>query len=310
MESCTIILPHVNTPYLIDGVISQIKKHTLNVDYEIALVDQSDEDIFNLIKLKYENDSTVKLIRLPRIDAGFPIDFVSRTTNKDYICTLDIDAFPMHNNWLYAPIELIKKFGISFVGSDTGLSQFDEYKKQGEFTQINNYFRVSKTSITKYLSETAGFCRYQNRSKTGLSFKDVGWKLNHSDNGVVAQWFSDKERLGDKLSLVINKIIGMTPEFGVYGMCIDDLVFHMVFGYHPDTIPDPKKSLGEGFLKLEEKIKKEGLTDKNIKYLIKNLKPCHPYTSRSITILGESYLLDPKHELFEYFEKVKAYENK
>lgn len=309
MDSCTIIIPHVNTPYLIDGVISQIKKHTSNVDYEIALVDQSDEDIFNNIKEKYKNDNIVNIIRLPRIDAGYPIDFVSRTTNKDYICTLDIDAFPMHNNWLYAPIELIKRFGISFVGSDTGLSQFDDYRKQGEFTQINNYFRVSKTSVAKYLSETAGFCRYQNRSKTGLSYKDVGWNLDHSDNGVVAQWFSDKEKLGDKLSLVINKIIGITPEFGVYGMCIDDLVFHMVFGYHPDTISNPKKSLGEEYLEIENKIKKNGLNKQNIKYLLDSLKNHHPYTARSYTILGKSYPLNPLHEVYLALEELKN-ENK
>ena len=310
MNSCTILIPHVNTPYLLYGAVEQIKKYTKNVDYEIMIADQSDQDIYEQINEKYKNDLLIKLIQLPRIDAGFPIDYAARNSDKEFLCTLDCDAFPIHKNWLYSTIETIKRFSLSFVGNDSGLSHFEQYKAQGSFTQINNYFRVSKTSLAKYLSETAGFCRYQNRSRTGYSYKDVGWKLNHSDNGVVAQWFSDKEKLGDKFNLVINKNLGMTSEFGIYGMCIDDLVFHMVFGYHADTIADPKKSLGEGFLKLEEKIKKEGLTDKNIKYLIKNLKPCHPYTSRSITILGESYLLDPKHELFEYFEKVKAYENK
>jgi len=281
MESCTIVIPHVDTPYLIDGAISEIKRLTKNVDYEILIADQSNDYVFNYLKNKYEKDNKVKLVKLPRIDAGFPIDYAARNSTKEFLCSLDADAFPMHKNWLLAPIELIKKFNLSFVGSDTGLSIYSEYKNQGDFSQINNYFRVSKTSTAKFLSETAGFCRYQNRSKTGYEYKDVGWKLNHSDNGVVAQWYSDMQNLGPKLNLVINKSIGLTNEFGIYGMCIDDLVFHLVFGYHPDTITDSVKSLGDKFLKIETKLKIEGL-ENNVNYLLGLLNPLHPYTGRSI----------------------------
>lgn len=306
MDSCTIVIPHVNTPYLVEGSINQIKKLTNNVDYEIWLVDQSDEKIHQDLVTKYKDDEKVKVIKLPKIDAGLPIDYAARNSTKEFLCSLDADAFPIHKNWLYATIKLIKEFNLSFVGNDTGLSNYPLYKEQGKFVQINNYFRVSRTSIAKELSEQVGFCRVQSRPRTGLTFKDNTWGLDHSDNGVLAQWYSDKHAFGDKLSLAINKIIGMTNEFGVYGMCLDDLVFHMVFGYHPDTIADAKKSLGDQFLKLEEKIRTEGLTEKNINKLIKSLKNHHPYESRTLSISGESHSLNPQHGIYLRLDELKA----
>lgn len=280
MDSCTIIIPHVNTQHLLYGSINQIKKLTKNIDWEIIVADQSDPEIHQEIIEKYKDDSNIKILKLNRVDAGYPIDVAARMSKKEFFCSLDADAFPIHENWLYLPIQLIKEFNLSFVGQDTGLGIHPEYAFDGEFCHLNNYFRVSKTSIVKHLSETAGFCRVQNRHRTGLSYQDIGWRLNHADNGVLAQWWSDKKSLGGKVGLALNKILGMTKEFGVYGMCIDDLVFHFVFGYHPDTIADANKSLGSDYLNLESKIKKEGLTEQNIEALLEGLKEHHPYSSR------------------------------
>ena len=305
MDTCTILIPNVNTPYLLYGSISQIEKYTNNVDWEVMIVDQSDESIHNEIKEKYKNHPRVNVIKLPKIDAGFPIDYAARNSTKEFLCSLDVDAFPIHPNWLYLPIELIKQFNLSFVGQETGLGKHEAYNKSGIFCHINNYFRVSRTDLAKKVSENAGFCRYQNRDRTGLNFAKVNWKENHSDNGVIAQWWSDQEKLGDKVSLSMNKIIGMTNEFGVYGMCIDDLVFHLVFGYHPDTITDSNKSLGKQYLELETLIKKEGLTQSIINKLLIRLKPHETYSSRKISILGEVYQLDPKHEVYLKIEELK-----
>lgn len=305
-DTCTILIPHVNTPHLVLGSVKQIEKLTDNVDWEVIIADQSSDDIHNKLVEEYKDNSRVKVIKLEKIDAGYPIDVVSRSSTKEFLCTLDADAFPIHKNWLYTCIQLIKEFNLSFVGQNTGLGNYDLYKQHGDFCHINNYFRVSKTEIAKMLSESAGWCRFQNRARTGLAFKDIGWKIDHSDNGVLAQWYSDKLAYGDKLSLALNKIVGMTNEFGVYGMCIDDLVFHFVFGYHPDTIVNAKKSLGNDYLELEKKIQDEGLTDKNIKKLLKSLKPHHPYTSREFSISGKAYNLNPEHGVYKRLEELKA----
>jgi hypothetical protein len=306
--SCTILIPHVNTPQLLFGSVEQIEKLTNNIDWEIIIADQSSADIHNTVALKYAGHPRIKVLKLDKIDAGYPIDVAARMSDKEFFCSLDADAFPMHKNWLYAPIQLIKEFNLSFVGQDTGLSQFPAYKAHGDFSQINNYFRVSTTSLARHVSEHAGFCRFQNRHRTGLKYSEVEWKEDHSDNGVVAQWWSDVKGFGDKLSLALNKIVGMTTEFGVYGMCIDDLVFHFVFGYHPDTINDAQKSLGSDYLALEQKIKNEGLTQPNVDALINSLKVHHPYTSRGLSIKGKMNNLDINHEIYKRLDELKLEE--
>lgn len=305
-DTCTILIPTINTPHLVYGAVSQIDKYTDNVDWEILIADQSDEVTHNEIVKKYENHPRVKVIKLTKIDAGYPIDVAARTSTKEYLCSLDTDAFPIHPNWLYLPIQLIKEFNLSFVGQDTGLGVHPVYAFDGQFCHINNYFRVSKTSVAKFLSESAGFCRFQHRERTGLSFTDIGWKIDHADNGVLAQWWSDKQNLGNKVGLALNKIIGMTTEFGVYGMCIDDLVFHFVFGYHPDTVTDANKSLGTSYLSIEQKIKNEGLTEENISWLLSNLKPHHPYSSRVYSQNKKSENMLENSEIYKRIEELKS----
>lgn len=307
IDSCTILIPHINTPHLVYGSISQIEKFTDNVDWEVIVADQSSPNIHNEMVEKYKDNVRVKILSLPKIDAGYPIDVAARASSKEFFCSLDADAFPIHKNWLYLPIQLIKEFNLSFVGQDTGLGIYSEYAKDGEFCHLNNYFRVSRTSLARHISENAGFCRFQHRAQTGLKFSDVGWKPSHSDNGVVAQWWSDKMKFGDKAGLALNKILGMTTEFGVYGMCIDDLVFHFVFGYHPDTINDANKSLGSAYLELELKIKNEGLTQSNIDALLSQLKTHHPYTSRVYSSTGKSEMMDPQSDIFKRIEELKIY---
>lgn len=307
-DSCTILIPHVNTPHLVHGAIAQIEKLTDNVDWDVMLADQSDPAIHEALVARYKDHPRVQVLRLTKIDAGYPIDVASRASTKDFFCSLDADAFPIHKNWLYLPIQLIKEFDLSFVGQDTGLGGHPAYTFDGQFCHLNNYFRVSRTSTTRHCSENAGFCRVQNRPRTGLPYADVGWKLDHSDNGVLAQWWSDKKHMGGKVGLALNKILGMTTEFGVYGMCIDDLVFHFVFGYHPDTINDAGKSLGSDYLELERRIKHEGLTPENIESLLAQLKPHHPVTSRVYSEgkggLGQT--MDQDGPIFKRIEELKA----
>ena len=97
-DTCTILIPHVNTPHLLYGSISQIEKYTNNVDWEVLVADQSDPPIHNEIVERYKNHPRVKVIKLNRIDAGYPIDVAARSSTKEFyqrvLRSLDTDAFP------------------------------------------------------------------------------------------------------------------------------------------------------------------------------------------------------------------------
>lgn len=277
------MVPHVNTLWYLRTCINQIRKykHPL-IEHKIIIADQSDEPILKQIIDLYGNDPEILILKLPRIDAGYPIDVGLKYTNTEYFCSLDCDAFPIHHNWLYLPIKLIEKYNYSFVGSWTGLE--NSYKHKGNFFHINNYYRVSKTSLAREISEAVGFMRPQNRWKVGFIPKDNSWGNEGCDNGVVAQWYCDQKKLGSKLSLRINKYLGTTPKMGIYGMVIDDLVFHMVFGFAEDWITDIENTLGKAYLELKEKIILKGfISDDQIKELISHaLQTSKPLNDRLI----------------------------
>lgn len=282
MKTCTILIPHVsdsqaNSLNLLYGSIEQIQIYTNNVDWEVVIVDQSEQKIHDEILEHYyqETYSRIKIIHAPKIDCGYPIDLAARLTSREYFCSLDCDAFPIHRNWLSLPITLIEEYGFSFVGQETGLGE----SYRDDFFHLNNYFRVSKTKTAKLVSENAGFCQYQHRERISrlekryrLDYEDVGWS-GEADNGVVAMWWADKVKLGDKLSFGLTRYTGETKGHGLFGFTVDDLVFHFVFGYFPMSINDPENELGKDYFETRHLIDKLGLTDEVITYLLSRLKP-------------------------------------
>jgi hypothetical protein len=181
---------------------------------------------------------------------------------------------------LYLPVKLIEKFNFSFVGKESGLHH--SYTQQlGEYFHLNNYYRISRTNLAKKISEEIGFIRPQNKSRVNLIYeKNVHISC---DNGVLAQWYSDTEKMGPKLCLMMDKIIGKTPSLGVYGMVIDDLVFHMVFGQTNEECGIT--NLGDGYASLNREINENGLTDEMIEKLLSLAK-----TENILTLYGEENL--------------------
>ena len=87
----------------------------------------------------------------------------------------------------------------------------------------------------------------------------------------------------------------MTNKMGIYGMVIDDLVFHMVFGFGEEWINDLQDVLGDFYLTLRKKIMYKGfLTDKEKKELVKHSVQTRTHTNRRID--GKD--IDPKTDLF------------
>jgi hypothetical protein len=243
MDSCTIIIPFVKEFEFIDGVFRQIEKcQHPDIKIEVVVVNQSGKNLYgDIFGLAQAHGFDVYDIKCPQIDAGYPIDVGLQYATGEYVCTLDADAFPVKETWLYEPIQLIKKHNLSFVGKQTGLHNFPDYAQKSNFYHLNNYYRVSQYAIAKEISEQVSFMRPQNRHKANINPKSGNeYTLDWADNGVMAQMYSDDKELGDKFSYPINSVLGAVEGQGIYGTVIDDKVFHMVFGYFEEH-SGPKK---------------------------------------------------------------------
>ena len=281
----TVCIPVCHEKEFLIGSIREIKKQRHpEIDYEIIICDQMAGEMSKEINELYVDDKEIKIVKIPRIDAGFPLDVGCRLAKGKYFCSLDADAFPISKLWLYLPVKLIEKFGFSFIGKQTGLHMHPLYKKKlGEFFHLNNYFRISTTATARQISEDIGFIKPQNQAKGGqykhVDFGRISYKINKNidcDNGVVAQWYSDHKELGPKLSLSMNKILGTTEVAGVYGMVIEDLVFHMVFGQTREEHASCNQSLGEGYEAINAEISEKGLTEEIVKKILNLTIPKEP----------------------------------
>jgi hypothetical protein len=308
----TVCIPVCYELEFLKGSIRQIMKNKHDqIEYEIIICDQTSPEMSNKINDLFGNDPEIKIIKIPRIDAGYPIDVAVRMAKGEYFCSLDADAFPISNLWLYLPIKLIEEFGFSFIGKESGLHH--SYKGQlGEYFHLNNYFRVSKTDVAKRISEEVGFIRPQNKRRVDLIYNQNHHSVS-CDNGVIAQWYSDNQNMGPKLSLMMDKIIGKTPNLGVYGMVIDDLVFHMVFGQTNEECGIG--NLGNDYKTLNEEIYSNGLTDEIIDKLLSLSKKeniLNLYGEENLRINGRQYyemgnhkFLSDQDEVTKFIEKMK-----
>lgn len=288
MYTCTVLIPYVKELCFLTGCVNQIKKHNnKEIDIKIIIADQSSKKNYDYITNLYKNDPSITIIKIPQIDAGYPIDKGLEICDTEYFCSLDVDAFPISNKWLYIPIKIIEKFNLSFIGKETTLQ--DCYKHLGNFLILNNFFRVSKTSVAKEISDSVGFISPQNKHKSDLSYSCKLYDNLQTDNGVIAQLYSDVNKFGNKLSFKMNKIIGETPSMGVYGMVIEDLIFHMVFGFSEHWIGNQAGVLGNDYIHLKNDIINNGLSDKHIEILLSKTGNIEDKTTKERANLFNKY---------------------
>lgn len=260
MKKVTVAVPYCFEDKLVVGCARQIRRHwNPSVEIEMLIMDQADPQMSARVQSELSDLDFVRFVKVPRIDAGFPLDVAARTGTGDWFCSLDADAFPISDKWLSLPIEMIERHGYTSVGKQTGLHH--AYRESlGEYFHINNYYRVMRMQDARDVSHAVGFLRPENHYKAephGYTFSEnVGIS---ADNGVAVQFWLDRQKRGPKLSLAMNRIIGKTPGMGVYGMVIDDLVFHMVFG---QTFEEQHESvLGAEYKALVGQIYRDGLDD-------------------------------------------------
>jgi len=276
MRTASVVIPLAYEEELVflKRNLHQIRKfHRTTLPTEVLVIDQTESGIPNDLMIEYS--SFARVIKAPRIDAGWPIDVAASMAEGYYFCSLDVDCIPIHPNWLLAPIKLIEKYDLLFVGKQTGLHMHPGYAKWGNFVQINNYFRVGKTREVRSLSRAVGFLRPENRYKVNFTpVANCEFEQN-ADNGVVANFYSDQINMGAKLSLSMNKILGMTNEMGVFGHTIDNLVWHMVFSSSKDWISNKEKTLGEDYMHWYRRIQETNFSDFTFDDMLAHLKDHH-----------------------------------
>lgn len=260
--SCTVVVPHVDTPHLLRCCLTNILHYQHpDVTVEVLVVDQSEAATKAHVKGEWngrkEGLVEIEVMDAPRIDAGYPIDLAVRRAKHEYFCSLDCDCWPINRAWLALPIEMVLRRGYSFVGVDHNLRE--AYPQlEGDWRAINNYYRVSRTDLAKQASAAIGFMRPQNRQRAEIPFSvpaPAGW----FDNGVVAQWWSRYCLYGG-----LGHNTGLLPttrylarahsrdDCCAYGLVIAEMVFHLGYGFHPDTVNDAKQQLGQAYLDLHD----------------------------------------------------------
>lgn len=300
MTLATVCIPICHETYFLNGSIREMLKHKHeNVDYEILVMDQTvGQNTRKVEEICYQYDE-VKVVKTKKIDAGYPLDIGARMAKGEYFCSLDADAFPVHKNWLNLPIKIIEKFGVSFVGNQTGLQNSYE---QFNFLHINNYYRVSTTEVARKISEEIGFIRPQNKPNADIAYNRPNIIEGFADNGVQAQIFADQEGYGPKFSVPIDTFIGRTPQMGIYGMILGGLVFHMVFGqtiqeYHPSW-------LGEDYFRLLKKIHDTTLTEELAKELVSlSSDDNHDFFYFSGNESSKVEVLNEENEIVQFYKR-------
>ena len=164
---------------------------------------------------EFGNDEDITIIRLKPLWDGYSIDYIMRfcDVKTEYVCMIETDVFPIHKNWLYVCINLIKEYGFSFVGgllSET--SGTESIYPPNKFYWLSQYLRVGKTEDYKELAMEGGFTRFHARKELEesgeMKWGNDDWKkwasedyqARGSDNAVVAHYWEDKYRENNKFS--------------------------------------------------------------------------------------------------------------
>jgi len=283
MKSVTIIVSHFESLNFLHAAIKQIRKHTHpEINYHIIVADQSRDLYHNNLVKQYWGDDDITIVKMQPLYSGFGLDYVLRYVEieTEYVCSLHVDAFPVHKNWLLLLIKLIEENNFSFVGQLHFISDgtHDIYPPSIPFFSMSPTFNVARTETYKEMGLKGGFTRFHNREESGLVFGNDDWRewaskdynARGSDDDVVAFFWESKYKNTDKLGLAITGFI--QPQFG---RIIDDLVFHFGSCREATLVMD---SMPESYRYYTKKIN-EGYTDELINEMVSLAKANQPSQS-------------------------------
>lgn len=292
--SCTVIISHFNSLVFLRRCVHQVRKHQHpQVDVHIIISDQSSDENHELVQTEFSNQKDITIVRTKSLYSGYGIDYIMRYVDikSDFICQLHADAFPIHDNWLSAPIRIMIQYCLSFSGVLQFICDKPEpiyyYKKS--FFSMAQSFHIGRTDIYKEMSMNGGFTRYHNRpfADIPMQWANDDWdtwakedyQARGSDDDVPAFCYQDNYRNDHKLGLGLTGRIGVKGEESGYGSIIEDLVFH--FGFHREAL-GVMNEMGERYRKWTERIN-AGFTDELFEELLAKARenPLDPKTGRT-----------------------------
>lgn len=299
--NCAIIIYNYESIEFLKASVRQIRRYKNPlIDQRIIISEQSTKERQLVIDM-FGQDSDITIVPMEAAGSGYSIDYIMRNIDitEEYVCTLDVDAFPVHINWLYVPITLIQERDLSFVGIHAEIEK--AYEANGNFFCMSQYFRVGRTSTYKDLSLNAGFTKFDVRRRVGLDF-DINWE-GWSDDAVIAHWWEDMNYNNSKLTFGVEKYLDVAPLEGRYGRLSEGLVFHFGFSYNWKMVGDKEKAMGANYLKWIERINAEGLTNDMIDEMLLQLIPLERPVKRELW--KDKQTTDIPEELNNLIERLK-----
>lgn len=265
--SCTIIIFNYESLPFLRATIRQIRKYEHpEIKQTIIIADQSSEKT-HIEVLNEFGSLDIQVVKIDTHGSGYSVDYIIRNIDikTEYVCTLDVDAFPIHINWLYASIQILND-GFTWVGVHAEVE--GAYAKYGKFFCMAQYFRVGRTKDYKDLSLNGGFTKYTHRP-AGYEVLNNQWRSGWSDDGVTAHWWEDQHRNNSKFTYAVTDAIGRLGMEPLYGRITDGLIFHLGYSFTGLGIKD---YMGEAYCNWLDKINRN-FTDCIIQELLVKCKP-------------------------------------
>lgn len=233
----TIIISNYESLSWLRLVVHQIRKHT-KIPYHIIVSEQS-KDPFP-VQAEYNGWETVTVLPIPAHSSGFGTDYILKyiPIESEYICSMDVDTFPISDDWLSLPIQLLNEFNLTWVGLRAEIEE--AYKLH--YFHMGECYRIGRTQDFKLLSDSVGFAQIRTPDE---------WK----DNAVKAHSWEDANFKHNKFSFPVTARMGLTMSEGEYGRLIGNLVVHFCFAYTSTLHKRPEKNMGDDYLEWGEKIK-------------------------------------------------------
>ena len=277
--SCAIIIYNYESFQFLKASIRQIRKHKHpDIEQRIIISEQSRYDYhYNEIVAEFGNNPDITIVPMKALFSGYSIDYILRYVHIDseFVCTMDVDAFPISNSWLSMPITMMQEDGFAFVG---GLAENNDGERPiyppNPFYCMSQFFNVGRYKDFMELSLKAGFTKFHQRENLDMpmTFENDDWAkwaapdyINRgSDDAMVAHCWCDKHTEKNKLSLSISHIIGSPSDGSSYGRILDDIVFHFGYSYTSIGVED---HMGNNYMSWRDRIN-ENFTDEMVQELV------------------------------------------
>lgn len=256
MTDCTIIISNYNSLHWLRIAVHQIRKHTKH-PYHIIISEQS-EDPYD-VQAEYNGWNMITVVPNPAHSSGAGLDYVLKNVEikTEYVCAIDVDTFPISDEWLSFPIALLKECGLTWVGLRAEI----ERAYGLNYFHIAECYRVGRLKDFRLLSDLVGW--YQRKGDPFF------------DNAVCAQAWEDEHYKHKKLSLPVTGRIGLTLTEGEYGRVIGNLAMHFCLAFTSTLHERREKNVGDDYLMWEEEIKSCSDPDRLVDKIMGAVKYSH-----------------------------------